>query len=204
MSSPTDLGVLSRNIQKFLKAKIPADEVGQYFSSQSSHVHQLIHELDIATVTFNQFRHQPDFSRRQLYLNANNFDQIFKQDLPLATDIYKLLNTNPTLSDSVYHDLATDNYFHEVWQLKPIDHLVANLLLLIYRTAILEINRDILIDPSGNRLVQISSTIEEMVFHHHLLGRQMSILPAFKIWLTNWQEEGFSKKLYQAISAMIK
>ncbi len=54
----------------------------------------------------------------------------------------------------------------------------------------------ILLTKEGNRRVQISSSIEEMIFMLRLEDKNIKSFDAFAMWLKNWKDEGFSEELY--------
>ena len=178
-------------VERYFSHILPTTEIAKYLLDNPSKYNQFVLDFEVAIATYNDFRHNSNFPNRELYINALELNTIYKKDLPKYSEI--------ALANSVFVEIATDKYFQEVWQIRPIENLIINLLLLIYRTTILQNNKSILIDSSGHRLVQISSTIEEMVFALHIQKHYLSIYPALSIWLKDWQSEGFDKRLFDRV-----
>jgi hypothetical protein len=103
------------------------------------------------------------------------------------------------LSAAVFSTLKNSSYFAEVWKINPVENLVINLLILFYRTTVLIKHSLLLVDDNGNNNVQISSTLEEMIYCQKYEGVKTSLFDGVKLWLKNWKEEGFDEKLYKAI-----
>lgn len=173
-----------------LSTKVPVDDL------KSLDAKIYLDELNLAINAFNQFRHDPNFPNKGLCKNSLELDQVFQHDLPEICSVLEKINQDLKLSKLVYSELTDSSYFQEVWQIRPLNYLLVNILLLIYRTAVLHLNRDLLIDKSGERLVQISSALEEMAYYLHRQNKVSNIFPALKIWLDNWQEEGFDPRLF--------
>lgn len=199
MLSPTSVKLLIENIDNYLEHLLPVDDIKSFISSHPHKVEQYVVELDKAIFGFNKFRILSKFPHKNYYKNSAQLDRVFGRDLPKLKTVFQKLELDHSLTHSVYSNLASDKYFDEVWQIRPIEHLLPNILLLIYRTTVLTINKELLIDSSGRRKVQISSVIEEMVFYYHLLGEEFEIFSAYKTWLDHWSEEGFSQQLCQAV-----
>jgi|GEM_PF-6941736 len=178
---------LLTKIKQYLNSIIPTATVSEYFLLHPQKINQYLLDFETAIDTYNQFRKDQNFPNHEFYKNAIELDSVFGRDLPKYTET--------KISDSVFVELANDKYFSEVWQTRPIENLIINLLLLIYRTTILQNHKNILIDSNGYRLVQISSTIEEMVFALYLQNKKLSIFPALSIWLKDWQTESFDERL---------
>ena len=106
---------------------------------------------------------------------------------------YKIINElreDSELQVRVVDNLTNNTYFTEVYQLQPISHVVANLMILFYRTAMLESNPQYKKDR-----VQFSSTIEEMTILRKYNGEDPLLLEAIQHWLEDWEDEGFDKRL---------
>jgi hypothetical protein len=157
-------------------------------------------DFNSAIDNYNYFRHHQTFKKYYKYLiNAIELNNVFDHDLPAYDHTIGLLLSDHKFADKVFIYLRDNSYFQEVWAIKPIKYLHMNLLLLLYRTTILFNNSFLLVDASGNHRVQISSTIEEMVFCLHLEGVHNQLFPAFAPWLDKWKDEGFDKRLYDML-----
>lgn len=199
MLSPTSVNLLIENIDNYLEHLLPVGDIKSFINSHPHKVELYISELDKAIFSFNKFRILSKFPNKNYYKNCSQLDRVFGRDLPKLKTVFQKLESDHSLTHTVYSNLVSDKYFNEVWQIRPIEHLLPNILLLIYRTAVLTINKELLIDSNGKRKVQISSAIEEMVFYYHLLGEEFEIFSAFKTWLDHWSTEGFSQQLCQAV-----
>jgi len=190
MSKQIDLANFANNLVLYLSAKVPADEINEFVLNNEKLVSDYIDELDQAINSHNDLRNNSNFPNREIYMNAIELSEKFNQDLPkFSLDV-------PV---SVYQDLATNTYFKRIWQVRPINLLTVNILTLVYRTTVLHKNN--LFDNDGQQLVQISSTIEEMAFYNYLNGGATLTFPAFKLWIEDWQDEGFDERLYKLVKA---
>lgn len=154
-------------------------------------------EFEKAIEYFNYYRQHQSEKKYFAYLkNAEELNSVWGQDLPSFEEAIGRLLDNEELIEKVFIHLRDSTYFKEVWEIKPIEYLHINLLLLIYRTTILQANKDILIDQNGQNRVQISSTIEEMVACLQYEGKDNRLFPAFKHWLQDWKIEDFDERLY--------
>lgn len=199
--SLTNLDLLSQNLKDYLGHVIPIDEVNSYLYLHPEVIELYFSEFEIAIHSFNQFRILSKFPHKNYYKNAQRLNKVFKRDLPKLKTIFQKLSSDPVLTNTIFSSIANDKYFQEVWVIRPVEYLLINLFLLIYRTTVLELNKDILINSSGHRKVQISSTIEEMVFYNYLLGDKLAIHNAFSIWLDKWSDEGFDQSLFVAVAS---
>jgi hypothetical protein len=199
MSSPINFDFLAQNIDNYLEHLVPVEEINALIKSHESYLLQSINELEMAVFSFNKFRILSKFPNKKYYKNSVVLDRVFGRDLPKLKTIFQKLESDHSLTHAVYSQLANDKYFDEVWKIRPIEYLVVNIILLIYRTSVLTLNQELLIDGNGKRKVQISSAVEEMVFYYYLLGEELGIFQAFKIWLDNWSDEGFDEQLFVAV-----
>ncbi|MFA5894277.1 MAG: hypothetical protein WC851_00700 [Candidatus Shapirobacteria bacterium] len=191
--------VLIKNIDSYLDHKVPSTEISDFINNNPEIVNQYMIEFDRCVNSFNKFRVLTKFPNKYFYKNSHQLNQTLEHDLPKFKTIFTKLESDQDLSSRIFLILGSDTYLVRIWQVRPIKLLLPNILLLIYRTTILFLNKEILIDSKGRRKVQISSSIEEMVFYNYLLGDKLDIYDAFSIWLDDWRDEGFSEKLYLAV-----
>ncbi len=199
MSLPINLHLFIQNLNLYLGSKLPVSEIDNFITKYPKEVESYINEIDNSIQCFNAFRKDPHFPNHDYYRNAINLDKIYHQNLSEYAQIYKQIEEDMNLSHVVYSDLKMNEYFTEVWEIRPINYLIINIFLLIYRTVLLHSHEDVFFDCSGNRLVQISSVIEEMVYYQYLHDVEGNLFLALRIWLEKWKEEGFDQRLYTAI-----
>ena len=151
-------------------------------------------EFDSAISAFNRFRTDnfPPY-----LVNSIELSRHFDRELPMLGDI-KL--TDQLISE-IGRQLRDDSYFVEVWKIEDPYELLCNLILLLYRNYLLTKFSSELVGPNGTRKVQISSSIEEMVFQLEMGGHLLMIRRAFIRWLQDWREEGFSEELHRKVVA---
>lgn len=131
-------------------------------------------------------------------VNAQESNALMQKPLPTMTEIFELLKTDERLSTKVFEHLRDNPYFSEVWHL-PTTSLADNLLLLIYRTAILFSNEAKYFNKFTKKpAIQLSSTIEEMIYCQKITTGESPLYDSFKHWLENWKEEEFAEELYKA------
>ncbi|MCC7304565.1 hypothetical protein IT418_04110 [bacterium] len=192
MLKSTD-SILRHIVQKFLKEKFDTSEFLKHTSRKLIETIEI--ELNSAISLYNMKR-TTEF--KPYHRNAIELSNVLKADLPIYKDIIHTKN----LLDTVGKELHNEPYFREVWEIENQEYLLCNLLLLIYRTSMLTINKSMLTNPDGSRKVQISSAIEEMIFEMKLNGTNSICYSAFKPWLVNWKEEGFSEELFLAVQLL--
>lgn len=151
---------MSQNLKDYLGHVVPLDEVNIYLHLHPEAIELYFSEFEVAIHSFNQFRILSKFPHKNYYKNAQRLEKVFKRNLPKFKTIFQKLSSDAVLTNITFSSIANDKYFKEVWAIRPVEYLLINLLLLIYRTAVLELNKGILIDINGRRKVQISSSIE--------------------------------------------
>jgi len=186
-------------VKKFLFEKFDTEEFVGFIDKNKNKVEIFTHEINSAISYFNKIRIKFDTNKNYKFLiNAKEFNDIYNNDLPDYFDTVDELFENKNLTNQIFLIFKNDKYFKDVWKTKSYEILLANLLILIYRTTLLQKHKDKLIDKeTGNNRVQISSTIEEMIFSMKLEGIDTDLFHSTKHWLVNWKEEGFSEELFE-------
>lgn len=126
---------------------------------------------------------------KDVYINAAHTKFIIGNSLPSIADTFDLFMQEENRKKVMNH-LVTSTYLKEVWEIENAKHLINNILILLYRTTLLE---------TDNRLkegqAQISSTLEEMSLLLALDGERTLLYEATKHWMQDWGKEGFSEEL---------
>jgi len=130
----------------------------------------------------------------EIAINAIHLKAKLKEPLPLYENLLDLLKNNSKLQDLVINEFNTSKYLNEVWNIQNHNRLYISLLILIYRTTML--NYYPYLKESD---VQISSALEETAALAVINGNVNKVFDAAKIWLENWKDEGFSKDLYDLL-----
>jgi len=181
---------LEQLLQNYFVTKFDTRRVLELINKEPSLVSTICLELDSGVSLYNSLRRTqlPPYLINAIELNAN-----FAHDLPKVSQLW----FSPYMTARIGSQLRDDPYFVEVWQIANAKALLCNVLLLIYRNTVLANNAAILLTPEGERRVQISSTLEEMLFYIKITGKQTNCYNAFRPWLKNWKEEGFAEKLFK-------
>jgi len=192
---PSDTLKLTELCRQYLSGK---------FDTSEPLVNLHVADFEQAIDYFNYYRLDQNRKPYFDYLkNAAELNSIFGRNLPSYEKTLNKLLQEEELIERVFSHLRDSTYFREVWKIKPMENLWINLLLLIYRTAILQFNQDLLIDKNGQNKVQISSTIEEMVACLQFEGKDNRLFYAFKHWLKDWKAEDFDERLYKMLQEQI-
>lgn len=151
-------------------------------------------EIQQAIDLFNHIRQDghPDLKTLE---NAAHLMSILGADLPGYTEIIAKLEDTPELSRNVFDELAESDYFQEVWEIDNPNYAMINLMILFYRTSLLN-----LFPVLREESAQISSALEEMAAVLYLEGQPTNLFSATRKWIENWKVEGFSKQLWDKLS----
>lgn len=135
-----------------------------------------------------------DFNNNNDLINANNakhLKKLLKGPLPYYETILSFINIDKELTYKVIKEFNESTYLDEVWKIKNIEHLYINLLILVYRTTLLN-KYEYLRKGSA----QISSSLEELAALKALEDKKTKTFKAVQLWLKKWKEEGFAHELY--------
>lgn len=179
---PTDFLKL---VKEILGERKHVQELITYYQSHPEKVILWLQELDQAILLFNN---QTQFSK--IYINAIYLKKVFINSLPFVNQVIDQADFfKPTLEA-----MKAFEFFDKEWQIKP---LAAACIVAFYRTFML-VNRPIL----KEKKVQVASAIEEMLAMIALNGEKTELFQSIKIWLLDWQTEGFSQELAERIKEL--
>ena len=154
---------------------------------------QIVQELQLAIDAYNNLEKESE-EAKLLFLNAIHLTSVFEDSLPNYLKVIEKLVNDNSLVEQVFGELTGSDYFQEVWEIDDKKHLFINLMILFYRTSLLNIYPEI---REGG--AQISSVIEEMAALLEIEGKATELFKAIKHWLIAWEEEGFSKLLAEKV-----
>lgn len=131
-------------------------------------------------------------------VNAQEANALMQKALPTMIETFDLLTRNSTLAVKIFENLRENTYLVNIWKLTG-RALAHNVMLLIYRTTILFQNESKYFNKFTKRpAIQLSSTIEEMIFCLKITTGESPLFESFEHWLKNWKEEGLTEELYKA------
>lgn len=192
--------------EKYFSEKIDISLFSLYVRENEQLADIFSSEIQSAIDLFNENRKNFDSEKEfNIYQNAVELNTVFRNDLPKYSEIINTLFANQEIVDKVFRKLKTSPYFVDVWRLGDSEKLLANLMILLYRTTLLHLKKDTLVDnDSGENLVQISSTVEEMIYFMKLSGKNTRLFESVSHWLVSWEEEGFSEELYNKVKTHLQ
>ncbi|MBI1811770.1 MAG: hypothetical protein HYR78_07570, partial [Nitrospirae bacterium] len=118
--------------------------------------------------------------------------------LPTVRDIMEDMKPDtPETRQRVDRLLKAINDFAFIDTMKPIENLAAALIVASYRTYVLQTFPDI-----KEQNAQVASALEEMLALMALNGQKTKLFEATKHWIADYQSEGFSPKLANAIQKL--
>lgn len=188
---------------EYLSARYNTQALRKYALENQNVLYNFSDEISLAIARYNEIfvENLVCDLPKSLFINAQNTHNMFSTELPCFSTLFTELTYVSILREKVFHELANSEYLKEVWEL-PIPSLLCNLLILVYRNAVIYSYPDLLLDPkTGERKVQISSTIEEMICLIQLTKLELDSFEHIKIWLEDWKNEGFSEKLIDLLKA---
>lgn len=181
--------ILSGLIIKYLFNKFNTKEVVKLIHSQQT-VEAYILEIEDAIKRYNNLNIQnlkPLPSK--FFINTIHTKEL-QVELPPYDQIIEQLIINKQLQIDVFTELSKSAYFSEIYKIPENQYLLINLLILFYRTSLLNMYPEL-----RTAQVQLSSTIEEMAALMYLEGRSTELFNATKHWIKAWKREGFSREL---------
>lgn len=188
--SSIDQGWLIDKIEEYLLQKGKVFLIANLSEFNSKEISPQLNEIQQAIDKYNFLVSNDDNLR--LCINAQHLLKIFDKQLPSYVDVVKKLKNRNSeqLKIDVFSELRDSSYFKEVYEIDNSQHLLINILILIYRTSLLYTYPSL-----RENKAQISSTIEEMAALLHLENKKTNLFQATKHWIKNWKEEEFSLEL---------
>ena len=175
--------------------------VVNFYNSNPRMLQQFLDELDQAIRLFHRYvqKKSTDKLPNVPCINANFLKRALRgRHLPTVRDIMEDMKPDtPKTRERIDQVLNNLNDFAFIDTMKPIDKLAAALVVASYRTYILCTFPDL-----KKNQAQIASALEEMLALLALNGQKTRLFEATKHWITDYQKEGFSPKLANAIQKL--
>lgn len=181
-------------ITEFFQNRPKVTEIWQYINNNFGFTIQIGKDIDKSIILFNKYKNGKKLKNEKLLKSSLFLKKVIKNDLPsIDALITQILNDNnkEALIDNILKEI---NNFTFIETMSPIESSAGTLLLGSYRSAIL-INYPYL--KINN--VQIASSLEEMIALIYLNGERTKLFDCVKSWYINYEEEGFTKELSEAV-----
>lgn len=192
MSSPINITSFNNLVNKYLSTRITADRLASLAPLSDQTFLALVDDLDKSVDLYNSFpaclAQSPYHS--DMFINARHLKSIYNQPIPIYSLILVHLHKNPKDLNTAFSEMRDSTYFHHIYKIDKPEHLLANLMTLVYRCHLLGS-----IPTLRKNKAQISSTLEEMVTLRYLLGEDNLYFQSIRHWIMDWEAEGFSQEL---------
>lgn len=195
MSSPINFTRFLSLIDQYLVTRITPNRISGLNNLDEQLFGEIAKEIDKVISAYNSFVSGDNIK----YVNAGYLKKIYSSSLPIFSSILTLLSDNPVLLASVMSEMRDSTYFHHIYMIDPSEHLLANLMTLIYRNTILIEHSEL-----REKNAQVSSTLEEMSALLYLQGIDTHYFHAIKDWILDWEGEGFSQELASLVNTAQK
>ncbi len=123
--------------------------------------------------------------------NSQNL-KLLRGVLPTYIEVFNTMLASNDLREDVLGELSTSSYFSDIWKIESDEDFLVNIMILFYRTTMLHVYPEL---REGD--AQISSSIEECSVLVREKGKDNIVFGASRIWFENFEEEGFSRTLYE-------
>lgn len=197
MSKPINITRFNALVNQYLYTRITEGRRSSLSRLTDQTFSVLVDDLDKSIELYNSFpaclSHSPYHS--DMFINATHLKSIYNQPLPSYSAVLQYLHNNPKAVDSAFSEMRDSTYFHHIYEIDNPEHLLANLLTLVYRCQLLAT-----IPFLRENKAQISSTLEELSALRYLLGQDNLHYRATRHWILDWEGEGFSRELALAIT----
>jgi len=172
-----------------------------FYNSNPQILQLLLDELDQAIHLFHRYaqKKSTDMLPNIPCINADYLKfSLHGRLLPSVRDIMADMKPDtPKIHERIDQVLKNLNDFTFIDTMNPVDKLAAALVVASYRTYLLCIFPDL-----KDNLAQVASAIEEMLALMALDRKKTKLFDATKHWIADYQNEGFSPKLANAIQKL--
>lgn len=173
-----------------------------YYNNNPQMLQQFLNELDQAIYLFHRYiqKKSTDNLPNVPCINADYLKLSLRgRHLPSVRDIMTEMKTDTRnkTRQRVDEVLKNLNDFAFIDTMNPVDKLAAALIVASYRTYILIVFPDL-----KDNHAQVASATEEMLALMALNGQKTKLLEATKHWIIDYNNEGFSPKLANAIQKL--
>lgn len=196
MSSPINITRFNALVNQYLSTRITADRLSSLTPLTDQLFVTLISDLNQTIDLYNSFPaclvHSPYQS--DIFINTTHLKSIYQQPLPSYSSILNDLLANLKDLDITFSEMRDSTYFHHIYEIDKPEYLLANLMTLVYRCHLLGS-----IPSLRTNNAQISSTLEEMAALRYLLGEDSLYFQSVRLWIMDWEGEGFSQDLARLV-----
>lgn len=192
MSSPINITSFNTLVNQYLSTRITADRLSSLTQLTDQLFVTLISDLNKTIDLYSSFPVSLAHSsyHSDMFINTTHLKSIYNLPLPSYSSILNDLLNNPKDLDITFSEMRDSTYFHHIYEIDKPEHLLANLMTLVYRCHLLSS-----IPTLRTNQAQISSTLEEMSTLRYLLGEDNLYFQSVRHWIMDWEGEGFSQKL---------
>lgn len=182
-------------VENYLPARLSPQQISSLSTLSKEIFTKIITDIDSSIDLYNHYPEcLPTDLSTDLFLNTNHLKTLLGV-LPSYSSVLEALSLSNDNIDIAFGEMRDSTYFHHIYEITKPEHLLANLMTLVYRCHLLSSNPKL---RKGD--AQISSTLEEMSSLRFLLGEDNLHFQATRHWILDWQEEGFSQKLAEIIT----
>lgn len=171
-------------------------EVWNFIKSNPAFTLQILNDIDKAIMLFNLYRDNKIIEKQNIPLpSSHDLRKILKQDLPYVEILIE--NLKEEKEKTIVKTVSYIKEFEFIKTLRPIENCAGTLLLGCYRCYIRAIFPYV-VSKGG----QVASSLEEMVAIMALNGEKTKLFHTVRSWYEDYQEEGFSRELSDAVKAL--
>jgi|GEM_PF-2040724 len=188
MSSPINIKWLRSAIKSNLTTRLSTTQIDSLQQIPEKVIIQLVNEIEQSILIYN------NLTNTSLYVNCQHLKNLTSKLPPYAVVLHTL-TSDKKLFELVFNELSNSTYFHDVYKISDPNHLLSNIMTLIYRGYMLHTYPELRVKGA-----QISSVLEEMSALRYLSGNDSLHFQATRHWILDWENEGFSEHLAMAIT----
>lgn len=184
---------LTTKISEYLKKRLSENQIESLRSIEDRAFESISSELQDSITLYNRLENEilPNPLISPDLVNSIHLKSIYNHNLPDYLEIFEKVKKDTSLQQMVFGELRDSEYFRDVYTIADSQHLLVNIMILIYRNAMLYLHPELRLGKA-----QISSTIEEMSALHFLQSNKSTLLfESVKHWILQWESEGFSRTL---------
>lgn len=183
-------------IQRYFSDRPDILEVWQFIRSNPNFTAEILKNIDEAITLFNAYKHENSIDPNNIPLrSAVYLKEILQEDLPSVEMLVMLIKDQDQKVIQTMIDYIKD--FGFIKTLRPMENCAGTLLLGSYRCAMRAIYPYI-----KGKNGQVSSSLEEMVALMAIHGQGTKLFDAVRYWYKDYEEEGFTKELSEAVSKL--
>jgi hypothetical protein len=177
-------------VRRYFKNRGLVVAAAEYLQNNKDIFEKLLGELDAAIELYNKYRSGEDVGVPEgvKIKNAQFTKENWDEDLPRTGEV-KVEQLEKVCEKFLR--------FEFIDTMKPVEKLARAGIVATYRTCLL-VARPTLVEKN----VQVASTIEEMLAVMALNGNKTELFEATKLWIEDYEGQGFDLSLAQAVKAL--